>query len=177
MRSAVFLDRDGVLNPLVESDGGLRSPRVRTEFTLDAGAPEPVRRLRRAGFLVFVVTNQPDVARGRLPRSELAAMNAELRARLRVDDLRVCPHDDGDRCACRKPRPGMLRVLARRWGVDLAASYMVGDTWKDVAAGRAAGCRTVLIRRRYNAGVEADETVASLADAADRILAREAVHA
>ncbi|HEX6938355.1 MAG TPA: HAD-IIIA family hydrolase [Longimicrobiales bacterium] len=177
MRAAIFLDRDGVLNPLIESDGGVRSPRVRTELELAADAPEVVERLQRAGFLVFVVTNQPDVARGKLPLAELVAMNAEVRERLGVDDLRVCPHDDDDHCDCRKPLPGMLQVLARRWGVELSESYMIGDTWRDVEAGRAAGCRTILIRRSYNADVDADDAVDSLADAAELILAREAVHA
>lgn len=177
MSAAVFLDRDGVLNALIEGDGEVRSPRSREEFALEDGAAEVVGRLRGAGFRVFVVTNQPDVARGKLPLAELVWMNAQVRARLRVDDLRVCPHDDADRCDCRKPRPGMLNVLARRWGVELAESYMVGDTWKDIAAGRAAGCHTILLRRVYNAGVEADHTAASLAEAAELILAREAVHA
>ncbi len=177
MQPAIFLDRDGVLNPLLERDGELRSPRDRTEFELVPNARGPVKRLRDAGFLVFVVTNQPDLARGKLPRAELVAMNAEVRARLPIDDLRVCPHDDADACDCRKPRPGMLHVLARRWDVELAESYLIGDSWKDVEAGRAAGCQTILLRRVYNADVAADHVVGSLAEAVDLILAREAVHA
>lgn len=177
MRAAVFLDRDGVLNPLIEGEGELRSPRTREEFELDVSARDVVERLQRLGYLVFVVTNQPDIARDKLPLTELVAMNREVRARLKVDDLRVCPHDDDDDCECRKPLPGMLHVLARRWGVDLSESFMVGDTWRDVEAGRAAGCRTILVRRSYNAGLEADEVVDSLEEVVEAITAREVVHA
>lgn len=176
MRAAVFLDRDGVLNPLIDDEGELRSPRTREEFELDESARDAVERLQRAGYLVFVVTNQPDLARGNLPLPELVAMNAEVRARLNVDDLRVCPHDDDDQCECRKPLPGMLHVLARRWGVDLSESFMVGDTWKDVEAGRAAGCRTILLRRSYNEGVDADHVVETLDEAVEVIGAHEAAH-
>jgi len=176
VRAAVFLDRDGVLNPLVEDEDGLRSPRVRDEFTLEPSARDAVVRLQRAGYLVFVVTNQPDLARGKLPLPELVAMNAEVRARLKVDDLRVCPHDDADGCGCRKPSPGMLRALARRWGVDLSESYMVGDTWRDIGAGRAAGCRTILVRRSYNLEVDADHVVDGLDEVVDVIAAHEVVH-
>ena len=129
-----------------------------------------------AGYLVFVVTNQPDIAREKLPLTELVAMNREVRARLKVDDLRVCPHDDDDQCECRKPLPGMLHVLARRWGVDLSESFMVGDTWRDVEAGRAAGCRTILLRRSYNEGVGADHVVETLDEVVEVIGAHEAAH-
>jgi D-glycero-D-manno-heptose 1,7-bisphosphate phosphatase len=146
------------------------SPRSISEFILADGAVEAVARLRRAGFFLFVVSNQPDVARGLLDPRELEAMSSVLKSVLRVDEVRVCPHDDEDDCACRKPRPGMLLDLAAHWGLDLASSYIVGDTWRDMEAGRAAGVGTVLIRRPYNEGVEADVVVDSLAAAADHLL-------
>jgi len=176
MEAAVFLDRDGVLNPLIEEEGGHRSPRTAEEFELDDGAARIVAELREAGYRVFIVTNQPDLARGKLPLEELRVMNSRIRARLGVDDLRVCPHDDADECECRKPAPGMLHVLAKRWGVDLSASYMVGDTWRDVDAGRAAGCTTILIRRPYNIDVEADHVADTLEEAAALILERASAH-
>jgi D-glycero-D-manno-heptose 1,7-bisphosphate phosphatase len=129
-----------------------------------------VDRLRSAGYLVFVVTNQPDLARGLLAATDHAAISDRVRLAVQPDDMVACPHDDADGCPCRKPRPGMLVELASRWGVTLEASYMVGDGWKDVAAGRAAGCRTVLIRAAYNAGVAADAEVAGLSEAVDLIL-------
>jgi D-glycero-D-manno-heptose 1,7-bisphosphate phosphatase len=105
--------------------------------------------LRAAGYLLIVVTNQPDVARGRQTRSAVDAINQKLRELVSVDDVLVCPHDDADRCACRKPAPGLLLQAADRWDIDLADSVMVGDRWRDIEAGRRAGCRTVFLDRGY----------------------------
>ncbi|HEX2450377.1 MAG TPA: HAD family hydrolase [Gemmatimonadales bacterium] len=144
-RTAVFLDRDGILNELVERDGRPVSPRFPEDFRIRCGAADAVHALRQAGIPVFVITNQPDVARGHLTAAALESMSTMLRAAVPIDDLAVCPHDDADGCGCRKPKPGMLVELAKRWDVDLEGSYMVGDSWRDVEAGRAAGCRTILV--------------------------------
>jgi D-glycero-D-manno-heptose 1,7-bisphosphate phosphatase len=121
---------------------------------------------------VVVVTNQPDVARGLLPPGELAAMHAVLRSLVPVDDIRVCPHDDDDGCACRKPAPGMLHSAARDHGIDLDASVMVGDRWRDIQAGQRAGCRTVLVDHAWREQLPdaPDAVVADLADAVGWIL-------
>lgn len=145
MRRAVFFDRDGVLNELVLRDGHGASPRRASDFQVTRGAAELVHRLRQAGLSIFVVTNQPDVARGYVPAAELDAMHVLLKKTLAPDDIAVCPHDDSDRCSCRKPQPGMLHTLATRWSIDLGASVVVGDSWRDVEAGWRAGCRTVLL--------------------------------
>lgn len=166
----VFFDRDGVLNDVVERDGAPGSPRAVSELVVTAGAAHVIRRLRNAGLRAFVVTNQPDVSRGLVSASESAAIMAAVRSALPLDDVLVCPHDDADGCDCRKPRPGMIERLAARWGVEARASWVVGDRWRDVDAGRAAGCRTVLLRRPYNAGATADVVVESLEEAADWIL-------
>jgi D-glycero-D-manno-heptose 1,7-bisphosphate phosphatase len=167
---AVFLDRDGVLNRVVPRDGRPGSPRALDELEFLPGVAEAAARLRAAGLLTFVVTNQPDLARGLLLRVVHDTIMARVQATVLPDDAAVCPHDDHDDCQCRKPRPGMLTGLAARWDVKLTESYMVGDSWKDVAAGRAAGCRTVLVRTAYNIGVEADMVVADMAEAANLIL-------
>lgn len=172
-RRAIFLDRDGVLNEVEWRDGAPVSPRRVAGFRLAAGASEAVRRLKGAGWAVFVVTNQPDLARGTLEPREHERMLALLRAALPVDDVAVCPHDDADACPCRKPKPGMLEDLAARHGVELARSVVLGDSWKDVEAGRRAGCRTILLRRAYNRGVEADAVVETLESAVDEILRSE----
>ena len=125
-----------------------------------------VAELRAAGFRVFAVTNQPDVARGLVSSAASAAIMDAVRSAVGLEDVRVCPHDDGDGCGCRKPLPGMIRELAHEWGVDLTRSYVVGDRWRDVDAGHAAGCTTVLLRRPYNAEVGADVIVETLHDAA-----------
>lgn len=170
MRPAVFLDRDGVLNEVLLEDGQAIGPRSFADFRLANGAADAVARLTAAGKPVFVVTNQPDVARGLLDPFELERMLVMLREAMPVDDVAVCPHDDGDGCDCRKPKPGMLTALARRHGIDLLQSVMVGDTWKDMEAGRRAGCRTILLRRPYNQAASGDLSVDTLGDAVSRIL-------
>ena len=154
-----------MLNALVWRDGSAVSPRRSEDFRLIEGADEAVRRLRARGLLVFVVTNQPDVARGYLPRAELDAMSATLARSLPVDEIAVCPHDDADGCSCRKPKPGLLVGLAERWRVDLGRSFVVGDSWKDVEAGRRAGCRTILIADGGPGDAVPDLTVATLGEA------------
>jgi D-glycero-D-manno-heptose 1,7-bisphosphate phosphatase len=145
---AVFLDRDGVLNEPVVRDGKPYPPAAE-DFRVSGGARDALDRLKAAGFLLIVVTNQPDVGRGTLPRADLDAIHQIVRAELPVDDVRVCCHDDRDACACRKPKPGMLLEAASEYGIDLSRSFMVGDRWRDVDAGAAAGCRTVLIDYHY----------------------------
>ncbi len=161
---AVFLDRDGVL---VGSDlvDGVPTPAAVPEV-LD-GVVEACARLRAAGFRLVMVTNQPDIARGRIDRVDVDVENERLRAALGLDDVRVCPHDDGDGCDCRKPAPGMLLAAARHAGIDLSASFTVGDRWRDIAAGRAAGTTTVFVDHGYpERQPEApDLTVAGLLDA------------
>lgn len=148
-RPAVFLDRDGVLNRAELRDGKAFAPRDPRDFRLLPKAAAAVDRLKAAGFLVIVVTNQPDIGNGLVDEAAVAAMHARLRERVAVDDIRVCPHRQTLGCDCRKPRPGMLLAAARDHRIDLARSVMVGDRLSDVAAGAAAGCRTVFIDRRY----------------------------
>lgn len=161
---AVFLDRDGVLNAQVwhraTRDWG--APWRLRDFRLLPGVAAACRRLRRAGYRLIVVTNQPDVPRGHTTAATVAAVNQGLRALLPLDDIRVCPHDNHHRCACRKPKPGLLLEAARDWRLALADCWMVGDRAKDVEAGEAAGCRTL----RIGAGALPD-----LGAAAGRILA------
>lgn len=167
---AVFLDRDGVLNDLVMREGKAVSPRNLEDFKMVPGAGASVARLRDAGFRVFVVTNQPDIARGQMERATLDRMLDMVRVEVKPDEVAVCPHDDADGCACRKPKPGMLHELSHRWGVDLGRSVMVGDTWRDMQAGRAAKCLTVLVGP--GSDESADYNAATLNEAVDLILAR-----
>jgi D-glycero-D-manno-heptose 1,7-bisphosphate phosphatase len=168
----VFLDRDGVLNRVLLRDGKPYPPASLAELQLLPGVEEACRRLRAAGWLLVVVTNQPDIARGTQRRELVDEMNDTLKAKLRLDDVRVCPHDNRDRCDCRKPAPGMLLQAANEWGIALDASVMVGDRWRDIEAGRRAGCRTVFVDCGYNERrPEApDLVVRGLADAVGWIL-------
>lgn len=171
-RPAVFLDRDGVLNEPMVRNGIPHPPASASDLVLTAGAEEACQWLKRAGLLLIVVTNQPDLARGSTTRETVDRINNQLRGQLRLDDIFVCPHDDGDGCACRKPRPGLLLEAASRWDVDLGASVMIGDRWRDVEAGRRAGCATVLVQRNYaeKSSTEADHVVDSLREAVPWIL-------
>lgn len=173
-RRAVFLDRDGVLNRSLVVEGKPFAPRRLRDFRLLPGAAAAVRRLKTAGFVVVVVTNQPDIGNGLVEAATVAEMNRRLMARAPVDEVRVCPHTRRDGCACRKPRPGMLVDAAARFAVDLTRSTMVGDRAGDIEAGRAAGCFTIKIERGYAEppGPQPDMTVRSLAEAVEAILAR-----
>jgi len=170
MNRAVFLDRDGVLNKIVWRDGKAASPRSVEELVIEPEAPAALAALRAAGFKLFVVTNQPDVRRGLMAKAVLDDIHRTLRDTLHVDDVAVCEHDNADDCACRKPRPGMLLDLARRHGLDLSASIMVGDQDRDIACGHAAGCATVLLARPYNSGMGADHVVETLFQATSVIM-------
>ena len=171
-RRAVFLDRDGVINRAVVREGRPYPPSSMEQLDIMPGASEALSRLRHAGFYLIVVTNQPDVARGTQTRETTEAIHLALQARLPLDEFRVCYHDDGDHCVCRKPRPGLLLDAAREAAVDLSASYMVGDRWRDIEAGQQAGCTTVLIDYGYAEAQrsEPDARVKSIAEAADWIL-------
>jgi len=146
---AIFLDRDGVINRAVVRDGKPHSPANVAEMEILPGVPDALHRLRAAGFRLIVVTNQPNVSRGVQSRASIEAIHAALRAALPLSDIRVCYHDDADACRCRKPAAGMLLDAARDAGIDLSASFMVGDRWRDVEAGRRAGCKTVFIDYGY----------------------------
>jgi D-glycero-D-manno-heptose 1,7-bisphosphate phosphatase len=146
MHRAVFLDRDGVLNRVfLQADGKTHPPASPQDLEVLPGVLDFCQSLRRAGFLLIVVTNQPDVARGTQRLEVVEAINMELQRQLPLDDIRVCYHDEADNCPCRKPKPGMLLEAGLDWGLDFRTSFMVGDRWTDVEAGRRAGCKTVLV--------------------------------
>ena len=172
MKRAVFLDRDGVLNRSMVRNGRPYAPTSLDEFELLPGVTEAVTSLRTAGFLLIVVTNQPDVATGALSRNVLDEIHRKIRTWLPVDDIKVCCHVEADGCLCRKPRPGMLLDAAREWSIDLNRSFMVGDRWRDVSAGKAAGCTTIFVECGYaERQVDApDFVVTSLAEAVKIIL-------
>ena len=148
---AVFLDRDGVLNRALERDGKPYPPTSLAEFEILPGVPEACAKLKAAGFLLVVATNQPDVGRRTLPQASVEAIHAFMCGKLPIDRVEVCYHPGHgeSNCDCRKPRPGMLLRAAHDLGISLAQSWMVGDRWRDIDCGHAAACRTVLIERSY----------------------------
>jgi D-glycero-D-manno-heptose 1,7-bisphosphate phosphatase len=149
IRSAVFLDRDGVINEATVRNGRPYPPSNLGDFRLLPGVVEACAHVHDLGMALVVVTNQPDIARGVQDESVIAAMHETLSQQIRPDAIYVCPHDDDGGCACRKPAPGMLLSAAEDLCLDLTRSFMVGDRWRDVEAGRRAGCRTIYVDRGY----------------------------
>jgi len=171
-RRAVFLDRDGVLNRAVVRGGKPYPPANLDELEILPGVTDGIKLLKAAGFVLIVVSNQPDVARGTTHRESVEAINTYLEECLPIDRFIMCYHDSGDNCDCRKPRPGMLLTGGRELGVDLGASFMVGDRWRDVEAGASAGCKTFFIDYGYDEKqpLAFDFRVSSLQEAAAIII-------
>jgi D-glycero-D-manno-heptose 1,7-bisphosphate phosphatase len=170
-RAAIFLDRDGVLNEVELRDGVPHPPAGVEQLRLLPGVVEACNRLRELGFVLIVVTNQPDIARGKQTRDEVDRMHDALRAQLPLDEIVVCAHDDIDGCPCRKPRPGMILDAATRLNLDLEHSVCVGDRWRDVEAGKRAGVMAIFVDRGYGERrpTDADVVVASLPAAVEVI--------
>ncbi len=171
-KRAIFLDRDGVINKLILRDGKARAPYRLEDFELYPGAIEACRKLKAAGFLTIIVTNQPDVARGWVEADKVHMINDKIKELLPIDDIKICFHNDKDGCICRKPMAGMLLEAAKEWEIDLSNSFMVGDRYGDVAAGVTAGCTTLLVGAGDSQGSHPTPhyKVDSLLEAALRIL-------
>jgi len=169
---AVFLDRDGVLNRAIVRDGKPYPPASLAEFEILPGTKEALDKLKAAGYLLIVVTNQPDVGRGTQQKSIVEEMHEVLRTILPLDEIYVCYHGYDGECECRKPQPGMLFAAAREFKIDLKKSFMIGDRSKDIEAGKAAGCRSVLIERKYQERLRSlpDKLVHNFVEAVEWIL-------
>ncbi len=175
-KKAVFLDRDGVLIRTVVRNGKPFSIGKPADLQLLPDVARSLNRLRGSGFLLIVATNQPDVARGTRTQQEVEAIHNELMEQgLPIDSFCVCYHDDQDGCFCRKPKPGMLINAAEEHDLDLHASFMIGDRWRDVEAGRNAGCTTVFIDYEYDEKLRnsPDRRVESISEAVEWILSRD----
>ena len=174
LKRAVFLDRDGVINRAITRDGLPFPPMSLGDFEILPGVPEACAKLKQAGFLLVVATNQPDVGRGIVPRELVEAMNAKMQKVISLDRIEICFHPGrgASDCDCRKPKPGMLLHAARELNINLAQSWMVGDRWRDVDCGHAAGCRTIFIEGNYSEALKQkpDFFAGNLAEAADIIL-------
>lgn len=171
-RPAVFLDRDGVIVIPEFRDGRSFAPRTLEEFAFYPDAHECLQRLKDAGYLLVVVTNQPDVGNGHLEPFVLEAMHRRMHAELPIDRVEVCIHRQSEGCACRKPQPGMLIEAARELGISFPRSFMVGDRASDIVAGQAVGCRTIFVDLDYDEARPegATFTVRTLRDATDAII-------
>lgn len=176
VRRAVFLDRDGVINRAIERDGKPFAPMNYSEFEIYPEVLGACQKIKAAGFLIVVATNQPDVERGTMKKETVEAIHAEMCRALPIDRVEVC-YDSGYGAVeseFRKPKPGMLLRAARELDIDLAQSWMVGDRWRDIDCGFAAGVKTVFIDRHYTEALrqKPDFSAGNLAEAADIILAQ-----
>lgn len=170
---AVFLDRDGVINRAIVREGSPYPPATLEELEILPDASSALADLKNCGFFLLLITNQPDVGRGRQRREVVEQMNGALASALPLDGAFVCDHSDNDACDCRKPQPGLLVQAARDREIDLARSFVIGDRWGDIDAGHNAGCTTILIDRDYRERApahEPDVRVKCLREAADWIL-------
>jgi D-glycero-D-manno-heptose 1,7-bisphosphate phosphatase len=150
MHRAVILDRDGVINKSIVVNGKPFPPNSVTEVEIFDDVSFCVSELRNEGFEIVVVTNQPDIARGKTNSSEVEKIHNLIRDKTGIKDFFVCPHDDSDNCNCRKPRIGLLVQAANALDLDLQRSFMVGDRWRDMEAGQKAGCSCFFINNKYS---------------------------
>jgi D-glycero-D-manno-heptose 1,7-bisphosphate phosphatase len=134
-----------VINQPDIREGRAVAPTRLEDFRFMPGIHDLVGRLRKESFKLLIVTNQPDVVYGRLEPGTVEKMHELVRKELQVDEIYVCFHVDADGCQCRKPRPGMLLTAAKDFNIDLSQSFIIGDTWRDIGAGKAAGCNTILL--------------------------------
>ena len=150
MKPAIFLDRDGVINQAMIREGKPYPPRSLDELVVESNVKPALNRLKQLGYLLIGITNQPDVARGQTSRQQVEAIHNFLLKTLPLDEICVCYHDNKDGCHCRKPLPGLILEAAKKWQIRLADSYMIGDRWRDIEAGQAAGCQTIWIDAGYH---------------------------
>lgn len=174
MKTAIFFERDGILTlPKVEGQYQI-VPRSVEEMAINRAAVKPLQRLKAAGFLLIATTNQPGISRGHVTRREVDLMHLMISKAFPLDDIFMCPHDEWDRCPCRKPKPGLFREAAFKWQLDLDHSFVISDKWQDAKAAQNAGCTSILIQSQWNGGGHHDFIVAELESAVTKILALQA---
>ena len=172
MKSAVFLDRDGVVNLAYTRSGKPYPPKDLSQLVILPDVEESVKKLTKYGFVIVVVTNQPDISNGNSNYEIVNALHKKITLLTGIENFYVCPHIDSDNCKCRKPKPGLLLKAAEDLNLDVKKSYMVGDRWRDVGAGQSAGCKNFFIDYNYSEKkpIEPFITVSSLLQATEIIL-------
>lgn len=170
MKAAVFLERDGILNRAKVENRLQVAPWSVEDFHVNIEAKAALGELRDQGYLLIATTNQPSLSRGTLSRRELDLMHLILRRSLPLDDLFLCPHDESDRCPCRKPNPGLLTEAAFKYHIDLDRSFVISDKWQDAEAARVAGCTSILISSPWIGRVHHDFVVSDLDAAVQKII-------
>lgn len=147
---AFFFDRDGILNQSIVKNQKPYSPNIPNELKLNREFLPFIKNLKKKKFIIIVVTNQPDIKRGKMTKYSLKTINTKIKNFFLIDEIYVCIHDINDKCSCRKPNPGMLKKASKKWDIDLKKSFLVGDRFKDIQAGNSVGCTTIFIDYNYN---------------------------
>jgi D-glycero-D-manno-heptose 1,7-bisphosphate phosphatase len=177
MKPAAFIERDGILNAIGVLGRQQVVPETLDRFQLKTEVAPLLLEMRAAGLLLIVTTNQPGISRGSLSRRELDRMHQVLRATFIVDDVMVCPHEDADRCPCRKPRAGLFKEAAFKWGIDLNRSFVISDKWQDAEAARRAGATSLLVQSPWLGDGHHDFVLPDLPTLVDKVLQLSCPHA
>ncbi len=176
MKTAIFIERDGILNlPRIERQHQV-TPVTLEQFQVNQAAIPTLKDLKASGFILIVTTNQPGISRGTVSRRELDRMHDLLRRSFPIDEILVCPHDATDDCPCRKPQPGLLTEAAFKWHLDLERSFVISDKWQDAKAARTVGCTSMLLKSPWIGAGPHDFVMASLAAIAEKIVRLQANH-
>ena len=170
VKQAVFIERDGVLTAVRVEKQQQVTPLTLEDFKLQEAAASSLQQLKAAGLILIVTTNQPGLSRGYLLRRELDRMHDRLRKVFPLDDVLVCPHDETDRCPCRKPKPGLLTEAAFKWKLNLDHSFVISDKWQDAEAARNAGCTSLLLESPWVRKVHRDFLLPDLGSIVEKIL-------
>jgi D-glycero-D-manno-heptose 1,7-bisphosphate phosphatase len=176
MKTAIFIERDGVLNLARVERQHQVPPRTLNEFQVNEQAIPVFEQLKSAGFLLIATTNQPGLSLDTLSRRELDRMHDQLKRRFPLDDILVCPHAQADDCPCRKPAPGLFTEAAFKWHVDLDRSFVISDKWQDATAARSVGCTSMLIRSPWLGPGHHDFVLSGLDAIAEKILHLQTSH-
>ncbi len=146
----IILDRDGIINEVVIRGNIISSPWKLSEFTLLEESKEFLKKISKNKFRLFVATNQPDLKRGNLKFEDFEKMNSIVKKNLNIEEIFYCPHDDSDKCNCRKPLPGMLENILLKYSLEKKETCMIGDSIKDILAAEAAGIESFFLNTDYN---------------------------
>jgi D-glycero-D-manno-heptose 1,7-bisphosphate phosphatase len=147
---AIFLDRDGVINKAIVKNGSPYPPESLDKLEILPGVKDALTNLHKNGYYLIIVTNQPDIARGKTSKKTVDEIHQYLMNNFPLKEIISCFHDDDDNCECRKPKPGALIGAAKKYKLDLASCYMIGDRWRDIEAGISAGCKTIFLDYGYS---------------------------
>ena len=170
MKSAIFFERDGILNDVEIKRGQQANPQTLAAFKIKPEVPELLKRLKEAGYLLFVTTAQSGISHGTLSRRELDLMHEILRRRVPIDDIFLCAHDEMDKCPCRKPKPGLLTEAAFKYHLNLEHCFVVSDKWQDAEAAQNAGCTSLLLKSQWNGKTHHDFVLPSLEEIVEKTI-------